>query len=76
MARDCIKSRASFRSKVWTEKREFSEKTGVRSSWPRLLVADLESLDLKFEGESSALATRGVRFVFGLAESSSPPDLW
>ena len=68
MRRDHIKSRASFRSEVWTEERESAGLTGVRASWPRPLDADLESSDLKFEGESGTLATRGARFVFGYAD--------
>ena len=72
MARDHIKSRASFRSEVWTEKQESAGLTGVRASWSRLLEVDLKSLDLESEGESDTLATRGARFVFGFADDAAP----
>ena len=72
MARDRIKSRASFRSEVWTGKRESAGLAGVRASCPRLLDADLENLDLESEGESDTLVTRGARFVFGLADDAIP----
>ena len=68
MARDRIKSRASFRSEVWTENQGSAGLTGARASWPRPLDADLESSDLESDGESSTLATRGARFVFGFAD--------
>ena len=72
MERDRIKSRASFRSEVWTGKREFMGAAGVRASWPRSLDADLENSDLESEGESGTLATRVARFVFGFADGAVP----
>ena len=72
MASDRIKSRASFRSKVWTEKRGSAGLTGARASWPRSLDKDLESSDFESEGESGTLATRGAWFVFGFADDAVP----
>ena len=72
MARDHIKSRASFRSEVWTGKRESVGAAGVRASWPRSIDADLENSDLESEGESASLVTRGAWFVFGLADDAIP----
>ena len=46
--------------------------TEERASCPLPLDVDLESSDLESEGESDALATRGVRFVFGFADDAVP----
>ena len=72
MATVHIKSRASFRSKVWTEKRESVGLTRLRAYWPRPLDANLESSDLEYEGESGTLATRGAWFVFGFSDDTVP----
>ena len=69
---DHIKSRASFRSEVWTERRESVGPAGVRASWPRPLDVDLESSDLESEGESGTLATWGARFDLGFADDAVP----
>ena len=52
MARDRIKSRASFKSEVWTLKRESAGLTGVKASWPCLLSVDFKSSDWESGGES------------------------
>ena len=72
MARGHIKSRASFRSEVWTEKRESARLTEMRASWLRPFEVDLKSSDLESEGESRTLAKRGARFGFGFADDAVP----
>ena len=62
MARDRIKSRASFKSEVSIGKRKFTRLAGVKTSWPCLLVVDFESSDLESEGESG-LSMIGERIL-------------
>ena len=54
MARGRIKSRASFKSEGWTEKREFVGLSEVGASWRRPLDKDLDSSDLESGGVSGA----------------------
>ena len=71
MVRDRIKFKASFKSEVWTRKRESVGLAGVKASWPCLLGAELESSDLESGGESGFL-TRGARFDSGFANDAVP----
>ena len=68
MARDRIKSKASFKSEVWTWKRESAGLAGVKASWPCLLGMDFESSDLESGGESGLSMIGGTRsdFVFAM----------
>ena len=61
MARDRIKSRVSFKSEVWTGKRESARLARVKTSWPCLLGMDFESTDLESRGESGLSRIGGTR---------------
>lgn len=60
MARDCIKSRASFKSELWIGKRESVEEGGTEVPWPSSYDADLESSELVSEGESDSMRIEGA----------------
>ena len=70
MARDHIKSRASFKSEVWTGKRRSVELVREKASWLCLLGADLESSELGSGGESGFSIIRGTPFDSGLADDT------
>ena len=59
MARDRIKSRASFKSEIWTGKRGSVVLGGIEVPWPSSHDADLESLELVSGGESDFLRIEG-----------------
>ena len=61
MARDRIKSRASFKSEAWMCKRESAGLAEVRASWLCLFGMDLESSDLESGGESGLSMIGGTR---------------
>ena len=67
MARDRIKSKASFTSEVWTGKRESVELGRAKASWPCSLGVDLESLELASGGESGFPMISGTQFDSRLA---------
>ena len=60
MARDRIKSRASFKSEVWTGKQESVEMGGTEVPWPSSHDADLEGLELVSGGESGFMRIEGA----------------
>ena len=60
MARDRIKSKASFKSEVWTGKRESVELGGTEVSWPSSHDVDLESSELVSGGESGFMMIEGA----------------
>ena len=70
MARDHIRSRALFKSEVWTGKQESMELGEAGASWPCSLNMDLESSEWVSGGESGLLTTGGGRFDSGLADDA------
>ena len=77
MARDRIKSRASFRSENWTGGRGSAELGLVNVARPCSMNTDLRSLELTYRGESGFLMTERALFKSGSADgaitSGSPP---
>ena len=72
MARDHIKSRASFKSEVWTGKRESVELGRAKASWPCSLDVDLKSSELAFGGESGFPMIGATMFDSWLADDTVP----
>ena len=72
MARNRIKSRASFKSEVWTGKRESVESSGTEVSWSSSHDADLKRLELVSGGESGFVMITGVWLDFGPAGDTMP----
>src|SRR5215216_1288841 len=72
MATDRIKSRASFKSEVWTGKRKSAELGREKASWPCSPGVDLESSELASGGESGFPKIGGTQFDSGLANDAVP----
>ena len=72
MARDRIKSRASFKSEVWTGKRESVELGRTEVPWPNRHDADLESSELVSGGESGFVRIEGAWHNSGPADDVIP----
>ena len=68
MARDRIKSRASFKSEGWTGKGESAGLARAKASWPHFLGAGFESSELDFGGESGLSMIGATQPDYGLAE--------
>src|SRR5215216_6453610 len=72
MARDRIKSRASFKSEVSTRKQKSAELGKAKASWPCSPSVDLESSELASGGESGFPMTGGTQFDSELADDTVP----
>ena len=72
MARDHIKSRSSFKSGVWTGKRESMERGGTRVPWASSYDTDLDNLELMHGGESGLTRIEGARSDSGPAGEAIP----
>src|SRR5215216_7121503 len=72
MATDRIKSRASFKSEVWTGKRKSVELGRAKASWPCSPGVDLESSELASGGEFGFPMIGGTQFDSRLADDTIP----
>src|SRR5215216_5605317 len=72
MARDRIKSRASFKSEVSTRKQKSAELGRAKASCPCSPGVDLKSSELASRGESGFPMIGGAQFDSGLADDTIP----